>query len=680
MSADRQFRMLRAFWGDARGFVFYATSRAGPDGKPIPGSWKDHWFQWPEQERQAHDFLDGDFADRNLYFGPTVFSQKTHHKAYALGSRWLWADMDGTPLGDIAEKGLPDPSVLFETSPGRYHAYWHLDQYLDPETAEAANKGIAYTLKADKSGWDISQVLRVPYTRNQKFQDEEVLVKRLRWKPSILHGHDAFRAFEMAPGVAEPSQEDLAAIIVEADALDEKALIRQWADQIPKRALKLLRRPPGRGDDRSARLHELEMLLAEAGLPAADIFALVRSCPWNKFKGRVSEETQLAREVAKALAEVEARDEPSDDDELPDDLDALFPLRVEFMRTPLPPPAWLIADWFPVGTQGIISAESGTYKSWLALDLAISVASGTPFLGQFPVLDPGGVTFIQEENAPNDVQGRVARIEKARGISTGVGDPVDYPLRIANIAGFDLTNPDHRDRIERIATRSEQRLIILDPFYMMLGDADENSGRDIRPVITWAKGFTGRHPRTGLWIVHHTNKASVNARAALNMRGHSSLSNWAGNTVSLSILDPRLMTLQVERRFRSFAQPPLASIHFGIGGEANPDRYEVLIDRLHETTRQTRDKTTETTLIMRHLVDLPQPRTGASVDDLRAALNISDEGINRAIGILITKGEIKQVSDGSGAARAFRYRMKLPGDDTPTGDPDLDMQLSDGVG
>lgn len=667
MNADRAFRMLRSFWGDGQGFVFYATSKADPQGKAVPGSWKDHWFQWPQQEEEARRFLDQDFdSSTNVYFAPNLFTQKTHHKAYALGARWVWADMDGAPLTAVAEQGLPEPSIIFETSPGRYHAYWRLSYAVDPGEAEALCKGIAYAIGADKSGWDISQVLRVPFSRNPKYPDIEFYVEKLRWKPSREYSPDIFRPFEMAPGALEPTQEELAAIIAEADGLDGRALLRQWADQIPARARRMLTRPVGRGDDRSARLHELEMLLAEAGLPGPDILALVRTCPWNKFKGRVSEETQLAREVAKAIAEVESRDEPSDDDELPDDIDQIFTKRVDLMRHQLPPPSWLIEGWFPVGTQGIISAESGTFKSWMALDFAISVASGTPFLGQFPVLDPGAVLMIQEENAPNDVQGRIARIEKSRGLSTGVGDPIDYPFWVSNIAGFDLTNPDHRDKIELAASRYDLRLIILDPFYMMLGDADENSGRDLRPFINFARTFVANHPRTGLWIVHHTNKASANARANLNMRGHSSLNNWAGNTLSLSVLDPRLMTIQVERRFRSFPQQPLTALHWAITEEFG---YEVTVDAVSETTRKATRKTTgetaEESTIRRLFIDLEDVRRGLSMMEVVDRTGYSQDGVLRAIANLVEKRQIVPLSEGDGAKRVMRYRMSLDEDKNP---------------
>ncbi len=73
-------------------------------------------------------------------------------------------------------------------------------------------------------------------------------------------------------------------------------------------------------------------------------------------------------------------------------------------------------------------------------------------------------------------------------------------------------------------------------------------------------------------------------------------------------------------------------------------------------------KSSETTIVMHHLVDLPDPRRGATIDEIRVATRLSEEAVTRAISLLSTKGDVKQVSVGSGHTRAFRFRMTLPQD------------------
>lgn len=45
---------------------------------------------------------------------------------------------------------------------------------------------------------------------------------------------------------------------------------------------------------------------------------------------------------------------------------------------------WLVEDLWPVEGVGIVGGQAKSWKTWLALDLAVSVASNTPCIGAFP--------------------------------------------------------------------------------------------------------------------------------------------------------------------------------------------------------------------------------------------------------------------------------------------------------
>ena len=46
-------------------------------------------------------------------------------------------------------------------------------------------------------------------------------------------------------------------------------------------------------------------------------------------------------------------------------------------------------------------------KTWLALEMAVAVASGRPCLGRFPVPRPGPVLLFGAEDAPHQLKGRI---------------------------------------------------------------------------------------------------------------------------------------------------------------------------------------------------------------------------------------------------------------------------------
>ncbi len=69
---------------------------------------------------------------------------------------------------------------------------------------------------------------------------------------------------------------------------------------------------------------------------------------------------------------------------------------------------WLIESLFPRSGVGIIGGAPKCGKSWLGLDLAVSVASGTPCLDTFAVVTSGSVLVYMAEDAGSVVKQRLA--------------------------------------------------------------------------------------------------------------------------------------------------------------------------------------------------------------------------------------------------------------------------------
>jgi hypothetical protein len=80
-------------------------------------------------------------------------------------------------------------------------------------------------------------------------------------------------------------------------------------------------------------------------------------------------------------------------------------------------PAWLVHDLWGSGAVGVIGGPPKSCKSWLALELAVAVASGRPCLGRFPVPLPGPVLLYAAEDTPHQVRQRIQQLCQARGAS-----------------------------------------------------------------------------------------------------------------------------------------------------------------------------------------------------------------------------------------------------------------------
>jgi hypothetical protein len=88
------------------------------------------------------------------------------------------------------------------------------------------------------------------------------------------------------------------------------------------------------------------------------------------------------------------------------------------------PTRWLIKDILPETGAGLISGQWGSYKTTVALDIAVSVMTATPLAGRFRVKRPGGVIYFAVEGS-GGLASRLTAAARARGI----GDALPFAYR-----------------------------------------------------------------------------------------------------------------------------------------------------------------------------------------------------------------------------------------------------------
>ena len=173
----------------------------------------------------------------------------------------------------------------------------------------------------------------------------------------------------------------------------------------------------------------------------------------------------------------------------------------------LSPPTWLIKNIIPETGFGIIYGKSGTYKSFLTIDLLAHIANGRAWFGNNTKQKP--VIYIPLEGK----SGISKRIE-AWKIHNHSNDQIISIFE--NINFKDKNNIEYL--IEKIKdARLDGGVICIDTLAQAGGDMDENSSKDMGNMI---KTFQYIQQELGgiVLVVHHTGKDD-----SKGMRGHSSL-------------------------------------------------------------------------------------------------------------------------------------------------------------
>ena len=95
---------------------------------------------------------------------------------------------------------------------------------------------------------------------------------------------------------------------------------------------------------------------------------------------------------------------------------------------------WLVEGLWGRSAIGLIGAAPKSTKTWLGLDMAVSVASGTPVIGHFKVHAKGPALIYLAEDSLPQVRARIESICRHRGLEEAVGWQPAYDLRAGLLA------------------------------------------------------------------------------------------------------------------------------------------------------------------------------------------------------------------------------------------------------
>jgi len=207
---------------------------------------------------------------------------------------------------------------------------------------------------------------------------------------------------------------------------------------------------------------------------------------------------------------------------------------------------WLMETLWPRAGVGIIGGAPKCGKSWLGLDFAVSVASGTPCLDTFAVAASGSVLVYMAEDAGSVVKLRLAGICAHRGL-----DLAALPIGVITAPSLRLDLPRDQDRLQETIRRHAPRLLLLDPF-VRLHRVNENQAQDVSAVLGYLRELQRAHD-LALVVVHHSRK-SGGSTGGQSLRGSGDFFAWVDTALSLRRHRQQLL-LTAEHRAAAAPEP-----------------------------------------------------------------------------------------------------------------------------
>jgi len=309
-----------------------------------------------------------------------------------------------------------------------------------------------------------------------------------------------------------------------------------------------------------------------------------------------------------------------------------FPLRraAELDADPQPQ-RWLIESLWAAEAVGIVGGEPKCCKSFLALDLAVSVASGTPCLRHFQARQRGPVLLFAAEDPLHVVRRRLQAIALAAEVDF---DKLD--IHVITSPSLRLDIEADRKRLRATVEALKPGLLVLDPF-VRLHRVDENLVADVAPLLGYLRQLQRRF-HTAVLLVHHARKGAGSTRAGQALRGSSEMHAWGDSLLYLRRCRGDLLRLSVEHR--AAASIDDLSVELKAQGDA------LALQRIEDDSGfHTTDQPTPSA-IERVEHALGEVSTSLSMRQIRQACRMRMSSVAQALEILAAQGRVVKNSDG----------------------------------
>lgn len=173
----------------------------------------------------------------------------------------------------------------------------------------------------------------------------------------------------------------------------------------------------------------------------------------------------------------------------------------------LPSLGYIVPQIIPAGGFVTVVGASGSGKTFLVLDIAMSIATGKPWHG-VPVTR-GPVVYVAGEGV-RGLAARIAAWKEEHGVTGRAGV---YTLRHATA----LTQSHEVDRLVGAMKEHAPAMVVIDTLTQNLGDGDENSARDIARLTAGVERIRGATD-AAVVLVHHTGLRAQRERGSSALR------------------------------------------------------------------------------------------------------------------------------------------------------------------
>lgn len=286
---------------------------------------------------------------------------------------------------------------------------------------------------------------------------------------------------------------------------------------------------------------------------------------------------------------------------------------------------WILDRFIPNSACGTIISPPELGKTWLLLDMAISMATGKPFLNSIKPTRTGEIWLIQQEDQRQALLQRLRLLLGCRIIEDSndcwyVEFPAsDIPIKFYTEKSFNMENQEILDDFASQIRDKQPMYVFIDPFYAIGNPSDHFASTAVKmKLFKQLRDEVG----TGFLIAHHTARQTENrGRERDAGLGSQLLNAWVEFGIQLSQKEGKTV---IHRNFKTDAKPEdvefvMEFTDFNCNLSIKP----IVVTQATPTTYEDDSKDDDTLYLDTLRVAISQSRI-KTLNDVCALLNLSN--------------------------------------------------------
>ena len=204
---------------------------------------------------------------------------------------------------------------------------------------------------------------------------------------------------------------------------------------------------------------------------------------------------------------------------------------------------WIIDKLIPSNSVCVLTGKRGTLKTFIALNMAYSIATGTKFLNNFSTRS-GGVLYLDKENGVHIMKKRTAMLKNAMNL-----DIKDIKVGFICFSQLKIDRLGDTLALEKVIEQYKPNVLFIDTYRRSIRFDENDAGAvsklfvdTLRPIV--------EQQNISIVLIHHDRKggAGESGDEMDEIRGSSDLANYADIILKMERRGNNLILKQLKNR------------------------------------------------------------------------------------------------------------------------------------